>query len=121
MTPEQIQNIVTIVGAVLVCAALGGVAWLGVAALRLRALRRNRFAVATGGTGTSASPKSAVGEQVMTTIRRLGQQSAVRDPAKLSVLRNQLMQAGYYNREAPVIYLGARAAALADATLGGIL
>ena len=55
------------------------------------------------------------------TIRRLGQQSAVRDPAKLSVLRSRLMQAGFYNREAPVIYLGVRAAALAVATLGVIL
>ena len=49
-------------------------------------------------------------------MRRLGQQSAVRDPAKLSVLRTRLMQAGFYNREAPVIYLGARAATLVVAT-----
>ena len=54
-------------------------------------------------------------------IRRLGQQSAVKDPAKLSVLRSRLMQAGFYNREAPVIYLGVRAAALAVATLGVIM
>ena len=57
----------------------------------------------------------------MGTIRTLGQQSAVRDPAQLSVLRSRLMQAGFYNREAPVIYLGIRAAALAAATLGVIL
>jgi tight adherence protein C len=42
----------------------------------------------------------------------------VKDPAKLSVLRSRLMQAGFYNREAPVIYLGVRAVALVVATVG---
>jgi tight adherence protein C len=54
-------------------------------------------------------------------VRRLGQQSAVRDPAKLSVLRNKLMQAGYFNREAAVIYLGVKAAAMAVATVGVLM
>jgi tight adherence protein C len=45
----------------------------------------------------------------------------VRDPGKLSVLRARLMQAGFYNREAPVIYLGVRAAALLVATIGVVL
>jgi tight adherence protein C len=54
-------------------------------------------------------------------VRRLGQQSAVRDPANLSVLRTRLMQAGFYNREAPVIFLGIKAVALAAATLGVVL
>src|SRR5262249_48617492 len=54
-------------------------------------------------------------------FKRLGQQSAVRDPGKLSVLRARLMQAGFYNREAPVIYLGVRAVALVLATLGVVL
>ena len=57
----------------------------------------------------------------MGTIRTLGQQSAVKDPAKLVALRLRLMQAGYYNREAPVIYLGVRAASLAVATLGVVM
>jgi tight adherence protein C len=59
--------------------------------------------------------------QVLAGVRRLGQQSAVRDPAKLSLLRNRLMQAGFHNREAPVIYLGARAAALVVATIAVVL
>jgi tight adherence protein C len=123
MTPVQIQNLVTIVGAVLALAGLGGVAWLGLAELRVRSLRRNRLAVATGGGASLVSgPKGgAVGAQVLTTVRRLGQQSAVRDPAKLSVLRNQLMQAGYFNREAAVIFLGVKAAAMALATAGVVL
>jgi tight adherence protein C len=73
------------------------------------------------GGARARDPNSGLGGQIMGQIRRLGQQSAVRDPAKLSVLRSRLMQAGFYNREAPVIYLGVRAACLAVATLGVIL
>lgn len=120
----QLQNIVTIVGALFVLAGLGGVAWMVAGEFRLRAIRRGRLATAGGpqaGARRGRDPNSGLGGQFMGQIRRLGQQSAVRDPAKLSVLRSRLMQAGFYNREAPVIYLGVRAASLAVATLGVIL
>jgi tight adherence protein C len=125
MTPDQLQNMVSIVGAVLVLAGVGGAAWLAGNELRLRAIRRGRMQTAGGppaGTGRAGrDPATGIGASLLGTIRTLGQQSAVRDPAKLSVLRSQLMQAGFYNREAPVIYLGARAVALAVATLGVIM
>jgi tight adherence protein C len=125
MTPMQIQNIITILGALFMLAGLGGVAWVGASELRLRAIRRGRLAPAGGPQmgvgGRVRDPNAGLGGQVMGQIRRLGQQSAVRDPAKLSVLRSRLMQAGFYNREAPVIYLGVRAVALALATVGVIL
>jgi tight adherence protein C len=121
MDPQQIQTLVTVAGAVLVMGAMGGVAWIGVAELRTRAIRRGRLqgqmqvAVPTsGGTGV-------ISGRLVAGVRRLGQQDAVRDPAKLSVLRNQLIQAGFFNREAPVIYLGIRALALALATVGVII
>jgi len=121
MDSLQLENLITIVGAVLATAGLGGVAWLAVTELRLRAVRRTRLAVA-GGAPVPAADKGGItagviGDQVMTAVRRLGQQSAVRDPAKLSVLRTQLMQAGYFNREAPVVFLGVKAAAMALATV----
>ncbi len=113
---------VSIIGAILVLGGVGGVAWLAASELRLRAIRRGRMQTGGGahsGIGrTLSKPSSGVGAQVMGTLRTLGQQSAVRDPAKLSVLRSRLMQAGFYNREAPVIYLGCRAVALAVATVG---
>jgi tight adherence protein C len=62
-----------------------------------------------------------IADQVLAGVRRLGQQSAVRDPAKLSLLRSRLMQAGFHSREAPAIYLGVRAGALAVATVAVIL
>ena len=118
------QNLISILGAVLVLAGVGGGAWLAASELRLRALRRGRMQTAGGpqpGVIRARAPNRGIGDQLLGTIRTLGQQSAVRDPAKLSVLRSRLMQAGFYNREAPVIYLGARAAALAVATLGVIM
>jgi tight adherence protein C len=125
MNPAQIQNIITIAGAVFMLAGVGGGAWVAAGELRLRAIRRGRLATAggtsMGGGARARDPNSGIGGQMMGQIRRLGQQSAVRDPAKLSVLRSRLMQAGFYNREAPVIYLGVRAASLAVATLGVIL
>jgi tight adherence protein C len=123
MDALQLQNLVTIAGVVLVMGGLGGVAWLGLTELRVRAVRRSRLAVGLSPVpGPAAREKGpAVGGQLMGAIRRLGQQSAVRDPAKLSVLRNQLMQAGYFNREAPVVFLGVKAAAMAFATVGVVL
>ena len=123
MTLPQIEALISIVGAALVLASLGGVAWMGATEFRLRAIRKVRLNNAGGARALAADTGSGkgLGAQVVAGVRRLGQQDAVRDPAKLSVLRNQLMQAGFYNREAPVIYLGCRAIALVVATVGVIL
>ncbi|MDB5435856.1 MAG: tadC, partial [Phenylobacterium sp.] len=126
MDPTQIQTLISAVGAALVLGGVGGAAWMMASEFRLRSIRRGRMQTAggpqAGGPRTAArGPGGGIGDQLLGTVRRLGQQSAVRDPAKLSVLRSQLMQAGFYNREAPVIYLGLRAAALGVATLGVIL
>ncbi|MBP9232123.1 MAG: type II secretion system F family protein, partial [Phenylobacterium sp.] len=59
--------------------------------------------------------------QVTASVRRLGQQAAVRDPSKVSDVRMRLVRAGFFGREAAIYYLGARAAALAAATLGTIV
>ena len=122
-----IQSLITLVGGLFVLGGVGGVAWLVIGEMRLRAIRRGRLATASGpAAGFGARQRNtrggdSIGGQFLGQIRRLGQQSAVKDPAKLSVLRSRLMQAGFYNREAPVIYLGVRAASLAVATLGVIL
>jgi tight adherence protein C len=125
MDPILLQNVISILGAVMVVAGVGGGAWIAANELRLRAIRRGRLQTAGGPQSRLNRPQSpsggAIGGQVLGAFRRLGQQSAVRDPAKLSVLRSRLMQAGFYNREAPVIYLGVRAVALVIATIGVIL
>jgi tight adherence protein C len=124
MNLTQLQSLISVLGAFMLVAGVGGVAWIAANELRLRAIRRGRLATA-GGSGMlidrARTASGGLGERFLGTFRRLGQQSAVRDPAQLSVLRSRLMQAGFYNREAPVIYLGVRAAALVAATLGVIL
>lgn len=121
-----IETIIYLAGLVLTLGAVGGLAVLVMGELRLRAARRNRLAGAAGGGAPMSAPLAekpgnAITEQLMSTVRRLGQQSAVRDPAKVSLLRSRLMQAGFYAREAPVIFLGIKAAALAAATLAILL
>jgi len=123
----SIQTIIYIVGLVLTVGALGGLAFVGVGELRVRALRRGRLAGAgASGQGRTSEPlveksRGLFAGQVMSTVRRLGHESAIRDPAKVSVLRSRLMQAGFHSREAPVIFLGIKAAALAAATLAVVL
>ncbi|WP_296595015.1 type II secretion system F family protein [Phenylobacterium sp.] len=121
----SLENIIYLGGLALTLVALCGLTYMGVAELRVRALRRNRLAGATAG-GRPGGPMveksgGALGEQVLSTIRRLGQQSAVRDPAKVSQLRSRLMQAGFYSREAPVVFLGVKAMALLVATIAVIM
>jgi tight adherence protein C len=122
MDAFALETLIYAIGVVLTGAAVIGLGWIAVTELRLRAVRRLRLAGGAGGGGlVGKSSGGMIGAQVLSTVRRLGQQSAVRDPAKLSVLRSRLMQAGFYNREAPVIFLGVKAASLVAATVGVVL
>ena len=120
MAGMSIETIIYVAGLVLTLGAMGGMAWMGVAELRVRSLRRSRLAGVAGGAATGKAG-GGISRTALSAVRRLGQQSAVRDPAKVSVLRSRLMQAGFYSREAPVIFLGVKAIALAIATVGVVL
>lgn len=119
----DLTSIIYGAGLLMVGGAVAGLAFLSVSELRLRALRRHRFASAVAAAGGPVADKGAglLPEQVVSTVRRLGQQSAVRDPAKVSLLRSRLMQAGFFSREAPVIFLGIKAALIAAATVGVLM
>ncbi|ODT88581.1 type II secretion system F family protein [Phenylobacterium sp. SCN 70-31] len=118
-----IETLIYVAGLVLTLGAVGGLAVLGIGELRVRAQRRSRLAGAAAGGSAPVVEESggALGGRLLEGVRRLGQQSAVRDPAQVSLLRSRLMQAGYYNREAPVIFLGVKAACLAVATVAVVL
>lgn len=119
-----LETIIYGLGLLLIGGAVAGLAFFGVAELRVRAMRRSRLAgAAAGGFGgpTVEKPAGILPEQIVSTVRRLGQQSAVRDPAKVSLLRSRLTQAGFFSREAPVIFLGIKAALIAAATVGVLL
>ena len=119
----SLENLIYLAGLLMVVGATAGGGWLAFSELRLRSMRRARLATAAGPAEATqrAAPGGMIAGQMLAGVRRLGPQCAVRDPAKLSLLRTRLMQAGFHNREAPVIYLGARAAALVAATVGVIL
>ena len=114
-----LEAIITLIGLVLTFGALGGAALLGGQELRVRAQRRQRLATVSGAPIPEGSrPGVAMVGQVVFAVKRLGQQSAVKDPAQVSLLRLRLMQAGFYSREAPAAFLGVKAVALVVATLG---
>ncbi|HEY3696848.1 type II secretion system F family protein [Phenylobacterium sp.] len=124
MDAARLHDITVTAGSVLVAVAvLGGLAALA-GEVRVRVVRRRRLADGPVATAPGAdAPGLAAGllQPLKAGFRRLGQHTAVRDPAKVSVLRNKLIQAGFFSREAPVVYLGARAAALVAATIGVVL
>ncbi|MDP3495971.1 MAG: type II secretion system F family protein [Hyphomonadaceae bacterium] len=89
----------------------------GAAEVRAGLLRRRRFSQASE-THASSRRASSFNASVADFLRQLGRRGESNDPTKLSVLRAQLTQAGFFAREAPAIYLGARAVTLAVATVG---
>ena len=72
--------------------------------LRLRAIRRGRLQTAGGPRRRAGRRAGATGafRPLVGSVRRLGEQIAIQDPAQLSALRSKLMQAGFYSREAAV-------------------
>lgn len=122
MDALPLESLITLAGLVLIGAAVLGFVLFTAGELRARAVRQARLTQApvleAAGPSAPAQPLAA---QLGDAMKRLGQQAAIRDPAQLTVLRAKLMRAGFFNREAAVIYLGARAVAMGAATLGVIL
>ena len=118
-----LDTLIYLIGLFLTVGAIGGLGLIGLGEIRVRAQRRDRLSGA--GTvigGSFAEPTGgALAGRLLGAVRKLGQQSAVNDPEKVSVLRSRLTQAGFYSREAPIIFLGVKAVSLAVATLGVML
>lgn len=121
MDAVQLQNLISIAAfALLAVAALGGAA-VAAGEMRVRAQRRARFQTPSSGEAIGGHGEVRIFGQAVDGLRRLGQQAAVRDPSKVSDLRMRLTRAGFFNRDAPIYYLGARAVALSAATLGVVV
>ena len=113
MDPVLFQQILTYVAAALISGAVGGGGMILLREARTGARRRARLS----GAGTLASPgQKAAPSGVMVGVKRLGERMAIQDPAQISTIRARLIQAGWYNREAVALYLGARGASLIVAT-----
>ena len=78
-----LETLIYLAGLILTVGAIGGLGVIGVGELRVRSQRRSRLS--GGGTvtgGAMETPGGAIGGQLLATVRRLGQQSAVRDPGQ---------------------------------------
>ena len=118
MDIAHLQSLITTFALGLLTVTALCAAFLTATQLRARAIRRARFQNAPkNGLAAPTRPRGAIFEGV----RRLGQSAAVRDPAQVSDIRMRLTRAGFHGREAPALYLGARALSLGVATLGAIL
>lgn len=114
MLAMDLQSLINYAALVLIPIGFGGV---GFAALRegmQRARRRARLS-ATGPEIVSSAPQEVLAG-VIAKVHHVGDRIAIQDPARISALRQRLMQAGFFNREAVAIYLGARVVALGVAT-----
>jgi len=121
MDPVQLQNLITAVALVLLSvAAIGGAVAL-VGEVRVRSQRRARFQDPAAPSSGAAMGDVRIFGHAVEGLRRLGQQAAIRDPSKVSDVRMRLMRAGFFNREAAVYYLGARAVSMLLATVGTVL
>ena len=114
----DLELILTVVAVICLSLAIGGG---GYVALREAGARSKRDERLTGGLGAVAGEGPRADSTVMKGVRKLGDQMAQQDPAQLTVIRQRLMHAGYFNREAVAIYLGARAVCLGAAVLAGAL
>jgi tight adherence protein C len=123
MDAAALQNLLMLVAMVLIPVGVGGGGFMLLREARQRARRRVRL---TQDHPSAARPQAGKGASDMLTgvvagVRRVGDRLAIQDPNQVSLLRNQLIRAGYFNREAVALYLGARVTALGLATACTVL
>jgi len=113
------QTILTmlILALISVSVAAGGFFVLREAGLRARRGRRLTPEGAVEDRGKRPEMLSGVVDKV----RQVGDRVAIQDPARTSALRQELMQAGFFNRDAVTFYLGARVMTLATAAVATLL
>ena len=115
------QTILTMLAMGLISLSVAAGGFLVMREAGLRARRRSRLEPDGGGGGGDerAHPEMLLG--VVDKIRQVGDRMAIQDPARTSALRTQLMQAGFFNREAVTYYLGARVVTLGVAAMCTLL
>lgn len=114
MEPSQLQFLITVVALGMIAVGVGGGALAWARQAHSGAKRRARLE-GSASSPAAAAPTDAL-KSVKESVRRLGDRAAIKDPSKVSALRHKLIQAGFYNREAVALFLGARSAALVAAT-----
>lgn len=111
--PALLQTGLTVGAALLIGTAVLGGGWTVLANGRRTARLRSRLA-GDAPQVKGAEPAAPLAA-VLGGVKRLGDGAVLRDPNQVSALRFKLMQAGWANREAVPIFLGAKLACLAIA------
>jgi tight adherence protein C len=114
MTVENLSTLLTFVAVGLIGASVCGGGWIMLRGAAGTARRRARLA-GVQDLGVGGGPNLVDLSGVVSRVGRLGHRMAITDPSKLTALRAKLVQAGYFNREAVAIYLGAKAVAMVAA------
>ena len=112
MSPDLLQTLLTYAAGALILGAVGGGVLASVMEARGGSRMRARL-YAEDGRDAPGGPAPAAPAAFLEALRRLGDRIALRDPNQVSVLKAKLIQAGFMNREAVPLYLGARIAGLA--------
>jgi tight adherence protein C len=110
-----LETVLTFAAVVMIATGVGGAGFVMLRSAAAGSRRRARLggeAVAHGGGPVSTAAGAEAIAGVVKGMRNLGDRVAIKDPAQLSALRARLVQAGFFNREAVTIYLGARAVAM---------
>jgi tight adherence protein C len=121
MDAAQLQVWLTFAAFTLIAIGVGGAGFIAVRNSVTGARRRARLAGDLAVAGPSPGAGIAAFAGVISGVRLLGGRMAIQDPSQVSAIRARLIQAGYFNREAVTLYLGARAVALAVAIVGTVL
>ncbi|MDP8916036.1 MAG: type II secretion system F family protein [Pseudomonadota bacterium] len=117
MDPALIQTGLTATAALLIGGSAVGAGWFAFVQGRRGSQLKARLAPEAEPAAAKAKKTGAGFAPVVGWVRRLGDAQAVRDPNQVSSLRFKLVQAGFPNREAVPIFLGAKLAAMAGAAL----
>ncbi len=121
MTSAEIQNLLTVAAMVLIPVSFGGAGFLALREAGVRARRRNRLVAEGGGEDRRPTGADEIVAGVVDKVRKVGDRIAIQDPSRISALRQQLIQAGFFGKDAVTLYLGARAVALGLATVATLL
>jgi len=116
----QLQSIVTMLALVLIAVSVGAGGFFAMREAGLRA-RRSRRLGSEGAAEERAGRPAEVLSGVLEKVRQVGDRVAIQDPAQTSALRAQLMQAGFFNRDAVTFYSGARVLTLGCAAIATLM
>ncbi|MHB8528632.1 MAG: hypothetical protein ACYC8V_03860, partial [Caulobacteraceae bacterium] len=119
MNPATLQSAVTYLAMALILIGVGGGSFILLRQAAAGSRRRARLAGEAASLGGGGALPGAA--ELVNGVRRIGHRMAITDPSKLSALRTRLVQAGFFSREAPAIYLGVRAVAMIAAISATVL